>query len=115
MRQGRLEDAYWTYGFSPIDDETASGGIGGVISILTETTKRKALDNSLRGLNLSLRAESDRLRDMFKQAPSFMAVLREPDHRFELTNDACQRLIGGRDMIGLPVVLRLARWCLQDG
>ncbi|MCJ2069604.1 PAS domain-containing protein [Methylobacterium sp. J-030] len=103
LRQGRIEDAYWTYGFSPIDDDTAPNGTGGVISILTETTKRKALENSLRGLNLSLRAESDRLRDMFKQAPSFMAVLREPDHRFELTNDAYQQLIGGRDMIGLPV------------
>jgi PAS domain S-box-containing protein len=103
LRQGRIEDAYWTYGFSPIDDETAPGGTGGVISILTETTQRKALENSLRGINLSLKAESNRLRDMFKQAPSFMAVLREPDHRFELTNDAYQRLIGGRDLIGLPV------------
>ena len=32
-----------------------------------------------------------------------MAVLRGPDHRFELTNDAYQQLIGGRDLIGLPV------------
>ncbi|MCJ2049813.1 PAS domain-containing protein [Methylobacterium sp. J-070] len=103
LRRGRVEDAYWTYGLSPIDDDTAPNGIGGVISILTETTKRKALEDSLRGLNLSLKAESDRLRDMFKQAPSFMAVLREPHHRFELTNDAYQRLIGGRDVIGLPV------------
>ncbi len=103
VRQGRLEDAYWTYGFSPIDDETAPNGIGGVISILTETTKRRALEDSLHGINLSLRAESDRLRDMFKQAPSFMAVLRGPAHSFELTNDAYQQLIGGRDLIGLPV------------
>jgi len=103
LREGRLENAYWTYGFSPIDDDTAPHGIGGVISILTETTKRLALENSLRGLNQSLKAESDRLRDMFQQAPSFMAVLREPDHRFELTNDAYQRLIGGRDVVGLPV------------
>ncbi|WP_246694730.1 PAS domain S-box protein [Methylobacterium sp. WL6] len=103
LRQGRLEDAYWTYGFSPIDDDTASNGIGGVISILTETTKRKALEGSLRGINVSLRAEGDRLREMFEQAPSFMAVVREPSHRFDLTNDAYRRLIGDRDVIGLTV------------
>jgi len=57
LRQGRLKDAYWTYGFSPIDDETAPNGIGGVISILTETTKRKALERSLRDLAQSLQAQ----------------------------------------------------------
>ncbi|MCJ2036147.1 PAS domain S-box protein [Methylobacterium sp. J-068] len=54
LREGRVEDAYWTYGFSPIDDETAPNGIGGVISILTETTKRKALEANLRSINQSL-------------------------------------------------------------
>ena len=108
LRNGRLEDAYWTYGFSPIDDETAPNGIGGVISILTETTRRKALEGSLRGLNSTLKAEGERLREMFEQAPSFMAVLREPDHRFELTNDAYRRLIGGRDVVGMTVREALA-------
>ncbi|MCJ2035578.1 PAS domain S-box protein [Methylobacterium sp. J-068] len=103
LRNGCLEDAYWTYGFSPIDDDTAPNGIGGVISILTETTRRKELEGSLQGLNLTLKAEGDRLHEMFEQAPSFMAVLREPDHRFELTNDAYRRLIGGRDVVGLTV------------
>ncbi len=63
MRHGRLEDAYWTYGFSPIDDDTAPGGIGGVISILTETTKRKALENSLR-------ASDRRHRDCCNRCPA---------------------------------------------
>ncbi|MDX7952296.1 PAS domain-containing protein [Lichenihabitans sp. Uapishka_5] len=53
--------------------------------------------------NLTLKAESDRLRDLFVQAPGFMAILRGPDHRFELTNCAYVRLIGGRQVVGLTV------------
>ena len=53
--------------------------------------------------NLVLKAESERLSEMFRQAPSFMAVLREPEHRFEMTNDAYRRLIGDRDVVGLTV------------
>ena len=43
------------------------------------------------------------LSQMFEQAPGFMALLREPDHVFELTNAAYQRLIGHRQMIGKSV------------
>lgn len=43
------------------------------------------------------------LSQMFKQAPGFMALMREPDHVFELTNAAYQRLIGDRRVIGKPV------------
>jgi PAS domain S-box-containing protein len=38
VRDGHLDDAYWTYGFSPIDDETAPHGVGGVLGICAETT-----------------------------------------------------------------------------
>ncbi|WP_409568331.1 PAS domain S-box protein [Methylobacterium sp. E-041] len=58
---------------------------------------------SVHETNLSLKAESERLSEMFRQAPSFMALVREPEHRFEMTNDAYRRLIGGRDVIGQTV------------
>jgi PAS domain S-box-containing protein len=41
-REGVLADAYWTYSFSPIDDESAPGGVGGVLVIFNETTKTVA-------------------------------------------------------------------------
>lgn len=47
--------------------------------------------------------ERDRLRAMFKDAPSFMALLSGPNHVFELANDAYMRLVGPRPVIGLPV------------
>jgi PAS domain-containing protein len=32
-RNGKREDVYWTYSYSPIDDEYAPGGIGGVLVV----------------------------------------------------------------------------------
>jgi signal transduction histidine kinase len=43
------------------------------------------------------------LQRMFAQAPAGIAVLRGPQHVFELTNPMYQALIGHRDVIGLPV------------
>lgn len=45
----------------------------------------------------------DFLRRMLRLAPGFMAVLRGPEHVFELTNDAYLQMVGHRDLIGLPV------------
>ncbi|MCC2980834.1 PAS domain-containing protein [Sphingomonas sp. IC4-52] len=47
--------------------------------------------------------ERDRVRELFRQAPSFMCILAGREHRFELVNDAYLRLVGHRDLIGLPV------------
>jgi len=45
--------------------------------------------------------ERDRMRELFRQAPSFMCILSGPEHRFELVNDAYLQLIGNRDVVGL--------------
>ncbi len=48
-------------------------------------------------------AEIDRLQDLFAQSPSFIAVLRGPEHRFEMTNPGYQQLIGHRNVVGKTV------------
>jgi PAS domain S-box-containing protein len=48
-------------------------------------------------------AEMQRLRDLFEQSPSFIALLQGPDHRFDLANPAYQRLVGRRDLLGKTV------------
>lgn len=52
---------------------------------------------------LAASAETDRLRELFAQSPSFIAILRGPEHRFEMTNPGYQQLIGHRDVIGKTV------------
>jgi len=51
-------------------------------------------------LSRQLAAEGDRLRGLFEQAPGFMAVLRGPQHVFELANKAFMRLTGRREILG---------------
>lgn len=67
-RHGRREDVYWTYSYSPIDDENAADGIGGVLVVCTETTQQVLSAQRLAD-------ERDRLGQLFEQAPSFMALL----------------------------------------
>jgi len=45
-RNGRLEEVYWTYGYSPIFDE--SGAVGGTLVVCTETTTRVLSERRLR-------------------------------------------------------------------
>ena len=108
LREGRVEDAYWTYGFSPIDDETAPNGIGGVISILTETTKRKALENNLRSLNLSLEqqvAERTQERDRLWRNTQDLQVIIDLQGMINAINPAFTEVLGWteNDTIGKSI------------
>jgi PAS domain S-box-containing protein len=47
--------------------------------------------------------EAERLRQFFDHAPSFVAVLRGPEHRFEMANAAYERLVGRSDLVGKPL------------
>ncbi len=93
-RSGRPEQVWMDLDYSPILDE--SGEPAGVMAIVTETTARVAAEEWQAG-------ERDRLRQMFDQAPGFMAMLTGPDHVFELTNAAFMQLVGHRKVLGQPV------------
>jgi signal transduction histidine kinase len=92
-RHGKLEDVYWTYGYSPVRD--TSGKIRGTLVACTETTEIVLARRHLQ-------SESDRLADLFRQAPAFFAVLRGPNHVFEMTNPPYQDLVR-RDVLGKSV------------
>ena len=47
-RNGRHEDVYWTYSYSPIGDDNAPNGIGGILVICTETTQTVVAISALR-------------------------------------------------------------------
>ena len=92
--RGELEPAWWTYSYSPVRDD--DGSINGVLVVCLETTRSVQAHQAIE-------FERRRLSDLFRHAPAFMAVLRGPDHVYELTNDNYQRLIGERDVIGRPL------------
>ena len=93
-RNGRLEDVYWTYGYSPV--YTAEGEIAGTLVVCTETT------NSVLAKHQQQR-EMERLADLFEQAPAFFTLLSGPDHVFEMANGPYKQLIGRQNIVGKPV------------
>jgi PAS domain S-box-containing protein len=93
-RTGEPEPVWMNLDYSPVLNE--AGEPAGVIAIVVETTAKVVAENWLQG-------EQERLRRMFEQAPGFMAMLRGPEHVFEMTNPAYVTLLGNRELLGRPV------------
>jgi signal transduction histidine kinase len=93
-RRGYDEQTWFTFSYSPVRDE--SGQVAGMFCAVTETTEQ-VLAARHRA------AELERLRHLFQQAPGVIAVLRDPEHVFEIANDAYLRLVGHRDVRGKAV------------
>lgn len=93
-RRGVLEEAHFAFSYTPVRDE--SGSVAGLFCACTETTRQMLAQRR--------RTEAtERLHAMFEQAPGFIAMLRGPEHVFELTNAAYMQLVGHRDVIGKTV------------
>lgn len=95
-RNGKLENVYWTYSYSPIADVSAPNGVGGVLVICVETTATVVAANKRD-------AEQERLLLLLNQMPGFVAVLRGPQHRYEYVNSAYLTISGPRDFLGRSV------------
>jgi PAS domain S-box-containing protein len=78
------------------------GEVRAVVTHANITARRLAEEERERLLR-SLEAERSRLAYLFTHAPSFVAVVRGPDHVFELANPAYLELVGNRDVLGKPV------------
>ncbi|WP_286971000.1 PAS domain-containing sensor histidine kinase [Flavobacterium sp. UBA4854] len=76
-RNGKMEDVYWTFSYSPVNDE--NGKTNGVLVICNETTKqvitRKKLEESER-----------RFRNTVKQLPLGICILKGADLIVEMAN-----------------------------
>ena len=93
-RKGYAEQTWFTFSYSPVRDE--SGKVAGVFCACTETTDQVLAERHQA-------EELQRQKQIFQQAPGFIAVLRGSEHMFELANDAYIQLIGHRDIVGKPV------------
>jgi signal transduction histidine kinase/ActR/RegA family two-component response regulator len=96
IRHGELRDVYWPYSYGPIDEPEFPHGVGGVLVICTETTEQVLAERRLS-------AERERFVQLFDQAPTFLALLRGPDHVIELANPGYLRLVGHRSVVGRKV------------
>ncbi len=112
-----VERRYWTAVHTPLRD--ASGEVAFVMQNTVDVTELHRLRQQAGPLpgetdllqrvreaetvSRALERETAGLRDLFMQAPGFMAVLSGPDHVFTLSNAAYQQVIGHRDILGKTV------------
>jgi len=112
-----MERRYWTAVHTPLRDE--NGQVAWVMQNTVDVTELHRLRDRSGPLpgetdllqrareaetaSRALQRETAGLKDMFMQAPGFMAVLSGSDHVFTLTNTAYQKVIGHRDVIGKTI------------
>jgi PAS domain S-box-containing protein len=118
-RHGTPEEAFFKLTFSPVPggiaEASAADGSdagrdalapGGVFVTVNETTgliRARVLEAERVRLNEALQAKRIQLlEEVFRNAPSFLHVLRGPEFVFELANDAYYQLVGHRELIGRP-------------
>ncbi|WP_162472825.1 hybrid sensor histidine kinase/response regulator [Luteitalea pratensis] len=105
FRNGAIEDVYWTYGYSPVFDD--DGSIGGTLVVCTETTARVVATRQEAALRAEVDRDRVRLQQFFAQAPAGICILRGADLTFEFANDHYRALMGGRDLVGKPLLTAL--------
>jgi PAS domain S-box-containing protein len=87
-----------TFSYNPL--RTANGEVAGIQCVCVETTEVARL--------LHLQTEQRaRLETLFRQSAGFMAVVRGPNHVFDLVNDEYLQLVGFRDLVGKSVASAL--------
>jgi signal transduction histidine kinase len=101
-RNGRTEDVWWTYSYSPVRDD--DGAVGGVLVVLQETTARVKERAEREQLVSALEVERARLIQVFRHAPSFIVAFRGPELRYEFVNEAYYQLVGDRELLGKPLL-----------
>lgn len=94
VRGGLPRETWWNYSFTAI--RNADHSVGGIFNQGNDIT---AVVHARR----ERQAEVERWRELFRQAPAAVALVRGPDHVFEFANDAYVRLVGGRSIQGQPV------------
>ncbi len=98
LRDGTPVDTWFDYSLTPIRDE--DGRVRGIFNLGNETTRTVLAERHAV-------AETERLRDLFQQAPGPVALLRGPDFIFEFVNAAYADLVGHRDVVGKPLIQAL--------
>jgi PAS domain S-box-containing protein len=93
-RQGRLEEAYFNYSYTPARD--GMGFVAGLFGVCTETTEEVRHGRRIV-------ADRERQRRQFEQAPGFVIIMRGRDHVVEFLNNEHRRLFASDDWIGKPI------------
>ncbi len=95
-RNGRMEDAWWTFSYSPVNDD--SGKIGGVLVVTAETTKYV---NSID----TVKRSEERFQNLVREATVGIIVMTGEEMKVEIVNEQYGRLIDRtpEELLGKPL------------
>jgi PAS domain S-box-containing protein len=82
------------------------GRLIGIVGVSTDLTSRQKTEKALARAEGEARRERERLWSVFRHAPAAMALVRGPDHVFELANAAYLRVVN-REVGGIPFAVAL--------
>jgi two-component system CheB/CheR fusion protein len=103
FRNGKIEDVYWTYGYSPVFDEAHR--VAGTLVVCQETTSQVYQHRAVEDARREADSARTRLLNLLEGAPAFVCTLTGPNHVLEMMNPLYRQLIGrGRDPIGKPMM-----------
>lgn len=101
FRNNRPEEVWMNLNYSPVIDE--SGKPAGIFAIVIETTQQVLAEARQKAAEDELKAEHERMHSLLMQAPAVIAVLRGPEHVYDLANPQYMEMIGNRAIIGKPI------------
>jgi signal transduction histidine kinase len=93
-RKGYDEETWFTFSYSPVRGE--DGQVAGMFCAVTETTEQVLAERHRM-------EELGRLQRLFQQAPGIIAVLRGPNHVFDIANESYRLHVGYRDILNKPI------------
>ena len=108
---GPPDDAWFNFSLSPVRSDT--GEIVAYLNVATETTQRVIAERDTERARADAERAERRLREVFAQAPAFLAVTHGPRHVFEFVNASYQQLVGHREVLGLSVADALPEVAVQ--
>jgi len=97
-RDGKLEDTYWDYTYSPISD--GAGEIRGILAVLTETTARFVADREREAAEQSLRKSEEEFQLGMKSASLGMWHY-DPKTDVVVADERMHRIFGSPDLKGV--------------
>jgi PAS domain S-box-containing protein len=97
----RGHTGYYEYIYSPIIG--TDGEVEAIAGVTRELTERKRVEEERERLSRAIERERANLAAIIEQSPAFIAVLRGPDHVYEMANERYYEIAGRRDLIGKTV------------
>lgn len=92
-RRGTGELAHFSFSYTPLVE---GGKVTGVFAVVTETS-------TVMTEQAATTAERDRLRDLFEEAPGFLAMTEGSSHTYVFANRSFRDIIGHKEIIGKTV------------